>query len=120
MSREIALWTTSTGPAAADFHAAVILCSLSQRCSKFVLGETVMFEQLWKKPWRLRTAALPIRKALSISLADRHWLTNLPGKIFSAFMKFGGIGARMSKRIAFKQTDTQTHTDTDTQTHRHT
>ena len=54
----------------------------------------------------------PSDKDLSISLADRHWLTNLPWKIFSACMKFGG--AEMQKCMAAKQTDTQTHRHTQT------
>ena len=50
-------------------------------------------------------------KALSIGLADRHWLKNLPENIFSACMKFGGSRHR----------DAETHggqTDTHTDTHR--
>ena len=51
----------------------------------------------------------PSDKALSISLSDRHWLTNLPGKIFSACMKFG------SSRLG----DAETHGgQTDRQTDR--
>ena len=59
----------------------------------------------------------PSDKALSISLSDRHWLTNLPGKIFSAFMKFGGRDAETHGGQTDRHTDTHTHrphTDTHT------
>ena len=67
----------------------------------------------------------PSNKALSISLADRHWLTNLPGKIFSPCIKFGG-SRRRGAETHHVQTDTHRHTDrqtdrqTDTHTHTHT
>ena len=65
------------------------------------------------------TKSGPSDKALSISLADRHWLTNLPGKIFSACMKFGG-SRRRDADTPGGQTDTQTHRLTDRQTERQT
>ena len=76
-----------------------------------------MFEQSWKKPWRLRTPALPI------SLADRHWLNYLPGKIFSACMKFGGSRRRDAERHGGqtdRHTDTQAQAQTQTHTQTHT
>ena len=64
------------------------------------------------------TNAGPSDKVLSISLADRHWLPNLPGKIFifSACMKFGGSRGRGAETHG-GQADTQTHRHTDTQTY---
>ena len=61
------------------------------------------------------TNTSPSDKALSISLADRPWLTNLPGKIFSACMKFGG-SPRRDAETHRGQTDRHTDTHTDTQT----
>ena len=58
----------------------------------------------------------PSDKALSISLADRHWLTNLPGKIFSACMKFGGSWHRYADTHG-GQTDRHTDTHKDAQTY---
>ena len=46
MSHEIAVCTTGTSSAAADFCAAVILCSHSPWCRKFVLGQTVVQEAM--------------------------------------------------------------------------
>ena len=68
----------------------------------------------------------PSDKALSISLADRQWLTTLPGKIFSACMKFGGSRRRDAENAwrpngqTHRHTDTQTYRHTQTQTHTHT
>ena len=58
----------------------------------------------------------PSDKALSISLGDRHWPTNLPGKIFSACMKFGGSRRRDAETHG-GQTDRQTDKHTDRQTY---
>ena len=77
MSREIVV-CTGTSSVAAEFCAAVILCSHSQWCGKFVLGQTVMLEAM------AATNSGPSNKALLISLADRHWLKNLSRQIFSA------------------------------------
>ena len=49
MSHEIAMCTAGTGHAAADFCAAVILCSRLQWCSKFILDQAVVEEQ---RPFR--------------------------------------------------------------------
>ena len=57
----------------------------------------------------------PSDKALSICLADGHWLKNLPRKIFSACMKFGGSRRRDAATHGGqtdRHTDTQTHTQT--------
>ena len=111
MSREIAVCTTGTGHAAADFCAAVILCSRSQWCSKFVLGQTVTRAVVEEAT--AATNSGPPDKPLSISPADRHWLKNLPWKIFSACMKFGGSQRR--------DAETQSgQTDRHTDRHRHT
>ena len=58
-------------------------------------------------------------KAVSISLADRHWLKNLPRKIFSACMKFGGNQCEDVEACRCK-TDRQTDRQTDRHTHTHT
>ena len=60
----------------------------------------------------------PSDKALSISLADRHWLTNLPRKIFSACMKFGGSRRRDAETHG-GQTDRHTTCDLTCDAHRH-
>ena len=97
-----------TGHAAADFCAAVILCSQSQWCSKFVLGQTSHVRAVVEEAMAAMNTG-PSEKVLSISLADQHWLTNLPGKIFSACMKFGGSRRRDAETHG-GQTDR--HTDT--------
>ena len=61
----------------------------------------------------------PSGKVLSISLADRHWLTNLPGKIFSACIKFGGNRFTDVETHRF-YTHTHIHTHTHPHTHTHT
>ena len=66
MSREIAMCTTSTSHAAADFCAAVILCSHSQWCSKFVLGQTVIVRTVVEEAMAATNSG-PSDKALSIS-----------------------------------------------------
>ena len=88
--REIAVCTTGTGHAAADFCAAMILCSRSQWCSKFVLGHV----RAAVEEAMAATNTGPSNKALSIRLADRLWLKNLSQKIFSACVKFGGNRCR--------------------------
>ena len=107
MSREIALCITGTGTAAADFCAVleVIFCSRSEWCTKFVFGQTVVLRSRARshggyEEW-------PSDRALSISVADRHCLNNLPRKIFSAFMKLGG---NRCKDVEAPRFETDTHT----------
>ena len=69
-----------------------------------------------KKQWRLREKR-PFRKVtLPVSLADGNQLKNIPWKIFSACMKFGGSRCRDVETHS-GQTDTRTHIHTHARTH---
>ena len=89
MSRGIAVCTTVPGSAAAKFCRVVILCSHWLCCiESLCLAKWLCLAVVQEAMAAMKSS--PSDKALSISLADRHWLKNLPRKIFSACMKFGG------------------------------
>ena len=98
------------GSAAAEFCAAVILCSHSARCGV----ESLCLAKrscLAVQEAMVATNSGPSDKALPISLADRNWLKDLPRQIFSACMKFGGNRCRDVKTHFVIETHrhTQTH-----------